>query len=88
MRQCLVILKSIQIGEEQLQESEEDLWQLQKALKLTPLSSSPLKTTHPHEGNSANSQKRKQTKKVVGKPLPRRYPLQDQEEESDRTRSL
>jgi hypothetical protein len=36
VRQCLVMLKAISMGEQLLEESDEDLLQLQKALKLTP----------------------------------------------------
>lgn len=79
VRQCLVMLKAISMGEQQLQESDEDLIKLQQALKLTPLSAHK----HTHEKTQA-----KTTKKPIAQGKPRRYPLRQEGETTDSFRSL
>lgn len=79
VRQCLVMLKAISIGEQQLQESDEDLLKLQQALKLTPLSA--------HKQTLSKTQPKK-TKKAIAQALPRRYPLKEEESTTDSFRSL
>jgi len=79
VRQCLVMLKAISMGEQQLQESDEDLLKLQQALKLTPSS---------HEKLSQSKTLPKTTKKPVAQASPRRYPLKKEEEATDSFHSL
>ncbi len=74
VRQCLVMLKAISMGEQQLQESDEDLLTLQQALKLTPSSSQK----HSHSQTQA-----KNTKKPIAQPTPRRYPLKKKDKAKD-----
>lgn len=79
VRQCLVMLKAISIGEQQLQESDEDLFKLQQALKLTPLSSQKQTQCLPQP---------KKTKKSIAQASPRRYPLKKEDEITDSFHSL
>lgn len=83
VRQCLVMLKSISMGEQQLQESDEDLLKLQKALKLTNTSdaTAEVKGTKLQKGQ-------KTKKKTMAKASVRRYPLKKGEEETDSFHSL
>lgn len=74
VRQCLVMLKAISIGEQQLQESDEDLLKLQQALKLTPLSV--------HKQTLSKTPAKK-TKKPIAQASPRRYPLKKEESTTD-----
>jgi len=78
VRQCLVMLKSISIGEQQLQESSEDLLKLQKNLKLIPSSHG---TAHPKHSQSKKEQKN--PKKPIAQTSPRRYPLKKEESEKE-----
>ncbi len=83
VRQCLVMLKSISMGEQQLQESDEDLLKLQKALKLTNTSHATA------EVKGAKSKKGPKTKpKKMIQASPRRYPLKKEEEDTDSFHSL
>ena len=78
VRQCLVMLKAISMGEQQLEESDEDLLQLQKALKLTPsyLGSVEQKQT-------LSQKERRRSKKPVAKTSARRYPLKKDDKDTD-----
>lgn len=81
VRQCLVMLKAISIGEQQLLESDEDLLKLQQALKLTPLSA--------HKPTISKTQPKKtKNKKPIAQASPRRYPLKEEESSTDSFRSL
>lgn len=88
VRQCLVMLKSISIGEQQLQESSEDLLKLQLDLKLIPSSHG---AAHPEYSQS--KKERKNPKKQIAQTSPRRYPLnksssEKEEKETDFFHSL
>lgn len=73
------MLKAISTGEQQLQESDEDLLKLQQALKLTPLSA--------HKPTISKTPAKK-TKKSIAQASPRRYPLKEEESTTDSFRSL
>lgn len=78
VRQCLVILKSITIGEQQLQESSEDLLNLQKGLKLVPLAHGIAQ-----KKNTQGKKDKKNTHSPIAQTSPRRYPLKNQEPEKE-----
>ena len=83
VRQCLVMLKAISMGEQLLEESDEDLLQLQKALKLTP---SYLGSVEPKQ--TLSKKERRRTKKPVAKASARRYPLKKEDKDTDSFHSL
>lgn len=83
VRQCLMMLKAISMGEQQLQESDEDLLKLKLALKLTPSSHN---TSHQKHRPSQRKQKNKE--KPIAQASPRRYPLKKEEESTDSFHSL
>ena len=83
VRQCLVMLKSISMGEQQLQESSEDLLKLQKALKLTPSSHASVQ-----EKQTTSKKGPRTTPKTIAQASPRRYPLKKEEEATDSFHSL
>ena len=83
VRQCLMMLKAISMGEQQLQESDEDLLKLQLALKLTPSSHNTS-----HQKHRPRQRKQKNQEKPIAQVSPRRYPLKKEEESTDSFHSL
>jgi hypothetical protein len=78
VRQCLVMLKAISMGEQILEESDEDLLQLQKALKLTPSSIDSVR-----QKQILSKKERRRSKKPVAKASARRYPLKKEAKDTD-----
>lgn len=72
------MLKSITIGEQQLQDSSEDLLKLQKGLKLISSSHGNAQKKH-----SQSKKDKKNTHSPIAQSTPRRYPLKKQESEKE-----
>jgi hypothetical protein len=72
------MLKSITIGEQQLQESSEDLLKLRKDLKLIPSAHGTAQEKH-----NQSKKEKKTTHSPIAQTSPRRYPLKKQESEKE-----